>query len=52
MLVINKNGYTSPEVKLSLFDACDVITASTDGDNLGGIPDGWNGVSMQGGDFE
>ena len=52
MLVINKKGYTSPEVNLSSLDACDVITASNGGDNLGGIPDGWSGVSMQGGDFE
>ena len=52
MMKTSTKRYSSPELILNLFANEDVITTSTRGDNLGGIPDGWSGVTMQGGDFE
>ena len=46
----SNKSYSSPELKLQQFASEDVITAS-DGDNLGGIPDGWAGIDARGGGF-
>lgn len=37
-------AYNSPELTLKTFEAKDVICTSDENENLGGIPEGWNGL--------
>ena len=48
----SQERYSTPVLVLNRFADEDVIRTSETGDNLGGIPGGWSGVTMQGGDFE
>ena len=48
----SQERYSTPVLVLKRFADEDVIRTSETGDNLGGIPGGWSGVTMQGGDFE
>ena len=36
--------YNSPELTLKKFEVADVLCSSAENENLGGIPEGWEGI--------